>query len=764
MIQFLDITVDASKRSVCKNGKKIRTSSLNFDMLVYFLGNPNEIISKEELKRNVWVDRVVSDNTVYKQIKRFKEELLVVCSDEELLQSVHGRGVVFTAEVTRISKSEDLSEGKNKPLTDKQSLLLKLSLLLVILVLVFVFFQINSIKQKSAKLSQKIERLAIVYQTDGNQVTTNHQRAIAQALKSQMLINDQLNVGLEKDSSDGETFKQISAALVHDLGYNHVLNMQIITHEYGIKALVYLRQEDYISPLKIFEVDGSYELVNKVSGWVFKQLQSGVSASITDMTSSESAFNDYLAAIRWNIENKSDLAIESLERAVEKDPEFFRAWNRLAGEYIKRGKVEKAVTVLNKIDLSQASDRLSFDVLGMRASSYFYLGNLSMASTTQDEALEYAKKLHDPMIQVIALVNQSYIYSAMFLPDEARKNLEEALLYVDKNYQKSILSKIYTGLFDIYNKSYDTVNALHYAQLAYKSAQSADNKRSTNVALSNWAGALVMNAEFDKAYAAAQKVVDYSEANTKEVLIGSAALILMTQVDLIYGRFKTARLKLDALEVKLRNFEYPPLIIEYLNFEHVYHLNSGNLSTAADFLEQSRTLTLEVENLDVRIHSVMLQVAYDLRTKQQNISIEPLLIYDQPMPYSPHLYAKAQVLAHNKQGKEAELQFEQSMRNYQKRGQKYILINAINAYLSFMLSNNNTSQQVSNWLNTLDSISAPPYPYLKHKALYQSLIGSNKSAAETMQQLKDRANDWWNTDDELTLLKYSELARTQTQP
>ncbi|VAW87744.1 hypothetical protein MNBD_GAMMA18-2357, partial [hydrothermal vent metagenome] len=41
MIHFLDIAVDTSKRSVYKSGKIIQTSSLNFNMLVYFLENPN---------------------------------------------------------------------------------------------------------------------------------------------------------------------------------------------------------------------------------------------------------------------------------------------------------------------------------------------------------------------------------------------------------------------------------------------------------------------------------------------------------------------------------------------------------------------------------------------------------------------------------------------------------------------------------------------------------------------------------------------------
>ncbi|VAW36249.1 hypothetical protein MNBD_GAMMA01-67 [hydrothermal vent metagenome] len=765
MIHFLDIAVDTSKRSVYKSGKIIQTSSLNFNMLVYFLENPNKVISKEELKEKVWNGRVVSDNTVYKQLKRLKEELLILLSDEELLKTVHGRGVVFAAEIKTTDKEAEFSGDitESKPISIKQSLSLRLLLLLMFLILIFDFFQINSIKQKNVKLTQKVERLAIVYRTDTTQNTAINQQAVAQALGSQMLISDQLNVALEKASFDGETFKQISTNLRQDLGYDHVINMQIVGHEHGVKALVFLRKRDYMFPLKIFEVSGTYELVNQVSRWVLEQLQTGESYAIADMTDSESAFDDYLTALRLEIENKPDLARELFQQVVEKDPEFYQAWIRLASQYRKRGQVEKAFEALEKINLSDASDRLSFQVLSMRAGCYFHLGNLSLASSIQQQAMTYAEKIHDPMIQVVVLVNQSYVYSAMFLFDKARKNLEKALLYVDKKYQKSALANIYTGLFDAYNKNYDITNALHYAELAYQGAQSADNQRLINLALSNLAGALLMSAEFDKAYNKAQKVVDFSDVNEFEPMLDSLALATMVRIDLEYGRFNTARIKLDAWQNKLENIENPPLLIEYLNSEYSYHMGMGNWSKAADFLEKSRVLTQKVEYLNVKIDFAMLQVDYELRIEQANISIEQLEGFDETMPNSPHLYAKAQIWAYNNQLKKAEIQFEQSMLVYQKLGQNYTLIHAINAYLGFMLDQKTPSESVNNWLIKLEALSPPPYPYLKNKALYQSLTGDNNSAAITMQQLKKTANQLWTAEDDRLLLQYSKSLKNLSE-
>ncbi|MCF6262497.1 MAG: winged helix-turn-helix domain-containing protein [Xanthomonadales bacterium] len=757
MLHFLDITVDTTKRCIYKGGDKVQSSSLNFDLLVYLLENPNEVISKDTLKENVWSGRIISDNTLYKQVKRLKEELLTKLSDEELLQTIHGRGIIFVAKVKKTIAQTEQSVEHTKSRSTKSALYLKLSAALLLLVIAIAFLQINSIKKKNVKLAQKVERMAIVYPADSNQDSIISQRVMAQALKSQLLISDRLNVKLEKGASTGETFKQTSTTMVHDLGYDYVLNIQVITHEYGSKAHVLLRQGDYMVPLKVFEVISMRELIHKISVWVFEQLQTGASTTIdiADMTRSEGAFNDYLRAIRLELENKPDLAIAALQQAVVRDPLFFQAWNQLAGQHIKRGQFEKALEIIENIDLSRASDRLSFQVLSMKAGGLFYLGNLSQASSAFDEALTYSERLHDPTIQVMALVNQAYIYSAMFLPDKARKNLEEALLYVDKNYQKSTLANIYTGLYEIHNNSSDVDSALYYSELAYEAAKLSGNKRSVNIALVNRANALLMYARFEDAYIAAQKVVATSDA---EVMVSLYALKLLIQIDLEYGNFEIARQKLDSFNNKLKLLEDPYLKAEYLSFEYQYHMNTGNPARAEEFLQQSGVLSLEVESIDVNINYAILQAAHKLRTTQDSISVEQLSSFDESIPNGPHLYVKAQIFAHNKQAIMAEELFEESMLAYQQQSLNYTLIKAINAYLSFMLNQNSTSESVSNWLTVLDSLAPPPYPYLKNKALYQSLKGDSKNAYSTMLKLKSSAKQWWLPEDDFLLSQYASLA------
>jgi DNA-binding response OmpR family regulator len=55
------VVVDFERREVHRNGKSHPLRGLLFDLLKYFLDNPNRIISREELLRSsIWVDSVCS--------------------------------------------------------------------------------------------------------------------------------------------------------------------------------------------------------------------------------------------------------------------------------------------------------------------------------------------------------------------------------------------------------------------------------------------------------------------------------------------------------------------------------------------------------------------------------------------------------------------------------------------------------------------------------------------------------------------------------
>ena len=88
IIKYNDYTIDTEKRIVTLNEKEIKTTTLEFDLLVLFLKNINTCFSREDIIEKVWgsdyygTDRVVDD-----LIRRIRKKLPKI-----KIEAVYGSG------------------------------------------------------------------------------------------------------------------------------------------------------------------------------------------------------------------------------------------------------------------------------------------------------------------------------------------------------------------------------------------------------------------------------------------------------------------------------------------------------------------------------------------------------------------------------------------------------------------------------------------------------------------------------------------------
>lgn len=94
------IRVDCREMKAYKDGQEIPLSKRELQLLIYFLENPKQIISKEQILQSVWdVDgQFVDDNTVPVTISRLKKKM---AGEEELeyIKNVRGMGCLWTMDV-----------------------------------------------------------------------------------------------------------------------------------------------------------------------------------------------------------------------------------------------------------------------------------------------------------------------------------------------------------------------------------------------------------------------------------------------------------------------------------------------------------------------------------------------------------------------------------------------------------------------------------------------------------------------------------------
>lgn len=94
------IRVDCREMKAYKDGQEIPLSKRELQLLIYFLENSKQIISKEQILQSVWdVDgQFVDDNTVPVTISRLKKKM---AGEEELeyIKNVRGMGYLWTMDV-----------------------------------------------------------------------------------------------------------------------------------------------------------------------------------------------------------------------------------------------------------------------------------------------------------------------------------------------------------------------------------------------------------------------------------------------------------------------------------------------------------------------------------------------------------------------------------------------------------------------------------------------------------------------------------------
>jgi DNA-binding response OmpR family regulator len=90
---FGDIRVNTRNRLVMRRGHRLEMSSREFELLRYFLAHRGEVVSREQLLRDVWgYNQVVVTRTVDNFVAKLRQHLEPTPHDPRYLVTVHGTG------------------------------------------------------------------------------------------------------------------------------------------------------------------------------------------------------------------------------------------------------------------------------------------------------------------------------------------------------------------------------------------------------------------------------------------------------------------------------------------------------------------------------------------------------------------------------------------------------------------------------------------------------------------------------------------------
>jgi DNA-binding response OmpR family regulator len=99
IIEFHEIQVNTSAKSISVNGKEIATTRKEFDLLLFLVSNKNRVVSKEAIAEHLTgdqADMLSNFDFIYTHIKNLKKKLQDAGS-QDYIRSIYGLGYKFTA-------------------------------------------------------------------------------------------------------------------------------------------------------------------------------------------------------------------------------------------------------------------------------------------------------------------------------------------------------------------------------------------------------------------------------------------------------------------------------------------------------------------------------------------------------------------------------------------------------------------------------------------------------------------------------------------
>lgn len=92
--EICGLSVDAASGIVKKNGKEVFLSALEYRLLLIFINNPQNIITRDRLLNELWdaAGEFVTDNTLTVYIKRLREKIEDDPANPQIILTVRGTG------------------------------------------------------------------------------------------------------------------------------------------------------------------------------------------------------------------------------------------------------------------------------------------------------------------------------------------------------------------------------------------------------------------------------------------------------------------------------------------------------------------------------------------------------------------------------------------------------------------------------------------------------------------------------------------------
>ncbi len=99
---FDNFVLDTEKYRLAFSDEPVAIEPLAFDLLVFLIERRNRVVTREELLKNLWKGKVVTDAALGARLKDARRAIQDSGSGQNKIKTIHGRGYQFIAAITEL--------------------------------------------------------------------------------------------------------------------------------------------------------------------------------------------------------------------------------------------------------------------------------------------------------------------------------------------------------------------------------------------------------------------------------------------------------------------------------------------------------------------------------------------------------------------------------------------------------------------------------------------------------------------------------------
>ena len=750
MYKFLDFKLDTNTHDLFKGDNRLELSANAYNLLLYFIKNPNKTLTKDTIINHVWKEKPITEATLYKQVQRLRNVLGDIGAHKSIITTIHGVGFEFIPEIILFEK------GQSTLITNKLKYLGFIPVLFVLS-----YFLISSVIEENSLPveSQSIVRqftLAIIPENDNNKswMTSGGVHYLAETFAEphstiRRYSNKDIKGNSTKFAIDLYDTKLIDNTLVID---TREINSKFI-------ADASLRNKHGIIAERQFKSIALKTLLDKVSNWTKQKLNIKNPQKSQVMSKSRFAVENYIRGMASSAVGDESQAIKYFEIATHEDSKFWLAWYELTISYRKQGNLERALALLNTLNQINVSQKEEVMILASKGNILYRLGRHEKAMEVNNLGILTAKKLNNLKYLSVFLTNKSIVASEIGKFELAEQNIKKSINIIKqrKNNNFSSLGSAYNTLSGILIKRNKFQQAEVNSKLAIENFKLANNKRYETTAQSRFSYILIKLGNTNQA-----KIISLKTYHTRKAWddkIGQvSSLLQLIRISIINGDFSQANSYVDLAIplVEKSNNKFQKFGVYVIRLELALLKKNFNLAeNTINLLEQN------IYNNEQKIQLIALKLKYfkSIENKVKWTDVANELINDKNLINHPLVYnTKAKIAIANNSEDNAKQEFIFAKKLYFQSNDVIGINKYANDYIDFLFEHNKISS-VRLLMGELSRFALPVYPIEKAKAKLAFAQGNIILAASTLKECQLKSGDYWNSEDQLLLEKYQRLLK-----